>query len=237
MHRRTFLAAMGLGAAAGVTGAGSALGALTSGEDLRSPPRAFPSLFGYRSYLAGDTLEKLPRARVCIQPLEPEVLRGFARQLYSLIPAAGAGGTHWRTIVEKTASLDPMIRMRLVNDFVNAVPYAEDRENYGMPDYWAETATFFAMGGDCEDYAIAKYKLLQQLGFHPDRLRIVLLIDQARRRQHAVLAVVDGGEGWILDSAQPQILPHRSVRDYRPTVSVGGRRLFVHLPPEHAPSS
>lgn len=237
MYRRRFLAVLGLGAAAGMTGAGAAAAALATGEDLMRPPAVFPSLFGYRAYLAGDTLAKLPRARVCTLPLEPEVLRAFARHLYSLIPAAGAGGTHWRTVIEKTASLDPMIRMRLVNDFVNAVPYVEDRDNYGMPDYWAETATFFALGGDCEDYAIAKYKLLQQLGFHPDRLRVVLLIDQARRRQHAVLAVAEGGEGWILDSAQPRILPHGSVRDYRPTVSVGGRRLFVHLPPEHAPSS
>lgn len=154
----------------------------------------------------------------------------FARSLYRMIPASTAGGSHWSDILDSAASLDPMMRMRLVNDFANRVPYIEDFENYGMRDFWAETETFFRNGGDCEDFAVAKYKLLHRVGFHPDRLRVVLVVDEVRRVQHAVLAVDVDGEAWLLDSLSRDVVPHQTAAQYRPTVSLSGPRLYLHVP-------
>ena len=45
------------------------------------------------------------------------------------------------------------------------------------------------MSGDCEDYAIAKFFALRQLGFGAEQMRIVILWDEIRGIGHAVLAV------------------------------------------------
>ncbi len=46
-----------------------------------------------------------------------------------------------------------------------------------------------ARSGDCEDYAIAKFFALRELGFGNDQLRIVNVYDRRRGIGHAVLAV------------------------------------------------
>ena len=93
-------------------------------------------------------------------------------------------------------------------------------------------ATFFKNGGDCEDFAMAKFKLLEKIGFHPARMRIVLVLDQERNRQHAVLAVNEGGEAWMLDSLIRDVKPHQLADHYRPTVSLSGPRLYLHIAPK-----
>jgi predicted transglutaminase-like cysteine proteinase len=149
-----------------------------------------------------------------------------------VIPASTAGGTHWSRILDSASSLDPMRRLQMVNDFANRMPYVEDIDNYGLRDFWAKTDTFFEIGGDCEDFALAKYKLLHRIGFHADRMRVVLVVDNKRRRQHAVLAVYTGGQAWMLDSLMPDVVPHQTAPQYRPTISLSGPRLYLHVPPK-----
>ena len=48
--------------------------------------------------------------------------------------------------------------------------YLEDLANYGLPDYWATPLQFLDRDGDCEDYAIAKFVSLRELGFAADEL-------------------------------------------------------------------
>ena len=122
--------------------------------------------------------------------------------------------------------------MQLVNNFANRMPYIEDIDNYGLRDFWAKTETFFELGGDCEDFAMAKYKLLERVGFHPDRMRIVLVVDNKRDRQHAMLVVNANGRGWMLDSLMRDVVPHEVATQYRPTVSLSGQRLYLHVPPK-----
>lgn len=122
--------------------------------------------------------------------------------------------------------------MQLVNNFANRMPYIEDIDNYGLRDFWAKTETFFELGGDCEDFAMAKYKLLERVGFHPDRMRIVLVVDNKRDRQHAMLVVNANGRGWMLDSLMRDVVPHEVATQYRPTVSRSGQRLYLHVPPK-----
>ena len=55
-----------------------------------------------------------------------------------------------------------------VNDFFNEVSFSFDKDIYGVSDYWATPFEFLARDkGDCEDYAIAKYFVLNHLGITP----------------------------------------------------------------------
>ena len=59
---------------------------------------------------------------------------------------------------------------------------------------------FLHRGGDCEDYALAKYLALRALGFAAADLRIVALSDAARGLHHAVLTVRLEGR-WMMTSS------------------------------------
>jgi len=233
MERRGFLAALGAGAVAGLTASPAwAAQAAVGIEDVSQPVRRFPTLFGTREYFIGSTVKKLPRARAAIKPLEDEIAANFAQTVASTPSASAVRGGTTDAIFQAAGAFSPRERMRMVNDFANRMPYIEDIDNYGLRDYWADTATFFRNGGDCEDFAMAKFKLLEKMGFHPARMRIVLVLDQNRNRQHAFLAVNAGGEAWMLDSLIRDVKPHQLADHYRPTVSLSGPRLYLHVAPK-----
>ena len=76
-------------------------------------------------------------------------------------------------------------KLGAVNSFMNRWPYRQDRELYGSSEHWATPREFMSRAGDCEDYAIAKYFALRQVGFGLDDLRIVILRDEIRNVGHA----------------------------------------------------
>tara|TARA_R110002110_G_scaffold415612_2_gene651583 strand:- start:50807 stop:51511 length:705 start_codon:yes stop_codon:yes gene_type:complete len=233
MERRGFLGALGAGAVAGLAASPSwARAAVVGFEDVSQPVTSFPALFGTREYFIGSTVKKLPRARAAIKPLEDEIAANFAQAVAQMPSAAAVRGGTTDAIFQAAGAFSPRERMRIVNDFANRMPYIEDIDNYGLRDFWADTATFFRNGGDCEDFAMAKFKLLEKMGFHPARMRIVLVLDQDRNRQHAVLVVNEGGEAWMLDSLIRDVKPHQLADHYRPTLSLSGPRLYLHVAPK-----
>jgi len=59
------------------------------------------------------------------------------------------------------------------NAINNNIRGIEDPVLWGAADYWATPAESISVaGGDCEDFAIAKYYLLKELGVPLERLRI-----------------------------------------------------------------
>src|SRR6185369_9110964 len=59
-----------------------------------------------------------------------------------------------------------------VNEFINRLPAIPDIDHWKVIDYWATAAESFASnGGDCEDFVIAKYFALKELGVPIARLR------------------------------------------------------------------
>ena len=102
-----------------------------------------------------------------------------------------------------------------VNRAVNRAPYREDAPNWGVLDHWAAPRELLARGGDCEDYAIAKYLALRGLGFPAGDLRLLILYDEQRRRAHAVLAVSRDGRELVLDNLHGAILPLSELPHYR----------------------
>ena len=72
-------------------------------------------------------------------------------------------------------------------------------------------------GGDCEDYAIAKFVALRRAGIAPDDLRIVVLHDTIHGENHAVAAARLDGRWLMLDNRRMAMVEDSDVRNFRPT--------------------
>ena len=117
-----------------------------------------------------------------------------------------------------------------VNAFVNAVPFFEDQQHWGQLDYWATPAeTYGSHGGDCEDFAIAKYFLLKELGVPVERLRITYVRAIKLNQPHMVLAYYasSGSEPLILDNLQGEIRPASARTDLVPVFSFNDEDVVI----------
>ena len=103
-----------------------------------------------------------------------------------------------RVILTKGEGLEAIKKIDLVNRYINRFrrysrDYAEtvEREEYRLRVYqkWSTLLEFLERGGDCEDFATAKYSILKTLGFPAEDLRILVVFDRRLREYHALVAV------------------------------------------------
>jgi len=100
--------------------------------------------------------------------------------------------------------------LAIVNHYFNRVRFVSDIEHWGVDDYWATPAELIASdGGDCEDYAIAKYFALKELGIPIARLRITYVRSSLVKVAHMVLAYypTPQADPLILDNLDIQVRP------------------------------
>lgn len=140
-----------------------------------------------------------------------------------------ADGADWRSLVEGQTDAAWPLRLDRVNRAVNRVTYRDDAENWGRIDYWAAPEEFFVRGGDCEDYAIAKYHSLKGLGFPVEELRLLILWDHQRAIAHAVLAVGPSGAQLVLDNVRDDVLPLAALPHYQIHYSLNEETVLRHL--------
>ncbi|GJL85806.1 MAG: hypothetical protein DHS20C02_15810 [Micavibrio sp.] len=119
-----------------------------------------------------------------------------------------------------------------VNDLMNSKKYRSDSKNYGKSDYWATPAEFYNRGGDCEDYAIAKYAALRALGVPDERLRVAIIHDKIKNIPHAVLIVYTDQGAYILDNQVKEMRNVRNVSRYRPIFSINRTAWWLHTAPK-----
>ncbi len=136
----------------------------------------------------------------------------------------------WRRDLKEWKSYSPAIQLELVNAYVNhQIKYTSDEVSFGAADYWASPAQSLKGQGDCEDYAIAKYASLRELGYADADLRIVIVNDMHKMLGHAVLSVKTRGGTMILDNQN--VLPRRdsALGHYAPLYSLnaGGHWLNI----------
>lgn len=118
-----------------------------------------------------------------------------------------------------------------VNTLVNKTEYVEDTNNYGQSDYWATPVEFFTRGGDCEDYAIAKYVSLRALGVPEDRMRVAIVQDMKKNIPHAVLIVYTDDGALVLDNQNKRALTADNIRHYKPIFSINRTAWWLHTKP------
>lgn len=79
----------------------------------------------------------------------------------------------WNNMIEEAKKSEVINKLKLVNDFFNNVQYITDINHWQQDDYWATPMEFVGTsGGDCEDYAIAKYFTLIKVGIEESKLRL-----------------------------------------------------------------
>jgi predicted transglutaminase-like cysteine proteinase len=115
-----------------------------------------------------------------------------------------------------------------VNSMMNAKRYVTDNANYGKNDYWATPVEFFTRGGDCEDFAIAKYTALRMLGVPENRLRIAIVQDMQKNVPHAILIVYTDQGAMLLDNQIKAAVNVSSVSHYKPIFSINQNAWWLH---------
>lgn len=127
----------------------------------------------------------------------------------------------------------PLKRMASkVNDFVNQAPYILDDKLWDKSDYWATPVEFLERGGDCEDFAIAKYTALRVLGVPEERLRVAIVQDQIKNIPHAVLVVYTDQGPVVLDNQIKKLVDGSYQDRYRPIFSINRQAWWLHTAPE-----
>ena len=115
-----------------------------------------------------------------------------------------------RHVIQKGAALAPDEQLKLVNRYINKRRYRRDRRKTSLSvtnggearlrNQWSTLIEFLNRGGDCEDYATAKYFLLREMGFKAENMRVVVSYDRSVRAYHAVLAIRrDDDSSWLLE--------------------------------------
>lgn len=142
----------------------------------------------------------------------------------------------WQKLLTRSASVAEQEKLRKINDFVNSrLAFADDFDVWGQSDYWATPIELIGKGrGDCEDFSIAKYYSLIQLGVPVSKLRLVYVkaILEAPAGQvqqaHMVLAyyATPNADPLVLDNLVTDIRPASRRSDLSPIFSFNSAGLW-----------
>lgn len=152
----------------------------------------------------------------------------------SRAPSFQKAAASWKDEIYHLQGKPLEVMAREVNNFANNIRYIEDSDNYGRSDYWATPLEFFSRGGDCEDYAIAKYSLLRALGVPDSRMRVSIVKDLQKNIPHAVLIVYTESGPMLLDNQIKRMTNANHVDHYRPIFSINANSWWLHTPPRPA---
>jgi len=130
----------------------------------------------------------------------------------------------------KNLSLPEMAKK--VNAIMNSKKYIVDKKNWNKSDYWATPVEFIARGGDCEDFAIAKYVALKALGVSESRLRLAIVHDERKNIPHAILIVYTNDGTLILDNQIKTVRSAKSINHYKPIFSINKDAWWLHSQPK-----
>ena len=121
-----------------------------------------------------------------------------------------------------------------VDKMMNKKKYIIDQKNWGTSDYWATPVEFMKHGGDCEDFAIAKYIALRALGVPESRMRVAIVQDLKKNMPHAVLIVYSEKGPLVLDNQSQVMRKAASIRHYKPIFSINRLAWWLHTSPDDA---
>ncbi len=135
------------------------------------------------------------------------------------------------SLVGQLKTLEGKARLERANQLANtAILYTSDLALHGQLDRWTAPLSTLRVGkGDCEDYAILKYKLLIEAGVPASDLKIVLVRDTSVRVDHAVLSARTGNQWFVLDNRRSGFYAERDLPHYMPLFALDrdGVKLFA----------
>jgi len=125
----------------------------------------------------------------------------------------------WYKLIDKYKKASSWDKISVTNKFFNKYRWISDLENWGSSDYWANPIEFIvSQGGDCEDFALAKYFTLIEMGIPAEELMITIVQLESSNEVHAVLVYRDSTsrEPLVLDNITTSVLPLKNRNDIKP---------------------
>lgn len=120
------------------------------------------------------------------------VLLGFAVAAY----VVGSSARAWST---RCVNLKGEAQLQCVTRETNKrITITDDLAHYGVDDVWVEDPPDGK--GDCEDFALTKARILQQLGWSTSRMQVAVF--RYGKQPHAVLLIDDT---YVLDNLTPWV--------------------------------
>jgi predicted transglutaminase-like cysteine proteinase len=117
-----------------------------------------------------------------------------------------------------------------VNRMLNRIRFVDDAVHWKEVDYWATPAeSVGSNGADCEDFSIAKYFLLKELGVPIARLRMTYVKATKLNQAHMVLAYYarPDAEPLVLDNLEDTVRPASQRTDLIPVYSFNDEEVWI----------
>jgi predicted transglutaminase-like cysteine proteinase len=143
-----------------------------------------------------------------------------------------------RTLFSQLQDADEKEKIERINMFVNQRirDFGNDIDIWGKSDYWATPLESLSReAGDCEDYSVAKYLFLRELGIPNEKLRLTYVRAQIGGpnsrvfQAHMVLSYYEttDAEPLILDNLIGDIRKASRRPDLRPIFGFNSNGLWV----------
>jgi predicted transglutaminase-like cysteine proteinase len=139
----------------------------------------------------------------------------------------------WQKLTTENKNLDEKKKLEAVNLFFNLLQYEKDVDHWGVADHWATPLEFVVSGaGDCEDFAVAKYFALLELGVPDDKLLLMYVklkeFSNVFNQAHMVLLYYETPTSTplALDNVNKEILPADQRTDLLPIYGFNGTGLW-----------
>ncbi|MCW8954684.1 MAG: transglutaminase-like cysteine peptidase [Sulfurimonas sp.] len=121
------------------------------------------------------------------------------------------------------------LKLEEINNFFNNVPFVDDMKIWSQKDYWATPLEFLGKDkGDCEDFVIAKYFALRNLGIDSKKLYFSYVKSTRFKETHMVLSYFKTPDSipLILDNINFKIFSADQRKDLTPIYNFNGESLY-----------
>lgn len=137
----------------------------------------------------------------------------------------------WRQLINDGRAWSDQRQLKAANDFINQNEFVDDIIHWGIEDYWATPLqTIVTQAGDCEDFAVAKYFTLTEMGMSADKLRLTYVKALTLNQAHMVVSYYEtqSATPLVLDNLDPVIRPASERDDLLPVYSFNGEGLWLN---------
>jgi predicted transglutaminase-like cysteine proteinase len=142
----------------------------------------------------------------------------------------------WQLMMVSIKDASANEKIKRVNEFFNRrITWGDDQRIWGQADFWATPMDTLAKGmGDCEDFAIAKYFTLLNIGMPVSKLRLVYVKAKngnspgSGEQAHMVMAYYSSpdSEPMIMDNMITEIRPASRRPDLQPIFSFNSEGIY-----------
>lgn len=137
----------------------------------------------------------------------------------------------WQDLLDDLAQSPEQVKLKEVNDFFNQnVRFLDDIVHWKLKDYWATPVEFLVShAGDCEDFSIAKYYTLKELGIPIEKMSVTYVKALEYNQAHMVLTYYPTPNAipLVLDNLINEIKPANERRDLLHVFSFNGDSLWL----------